>query len=96
VTGVQTCALPIYRFWDSLSAEVRAVIKTAAIQAGRNERTTTIEDGQQARARLLSEGKTVYEPTAEETTAMKARMQVVYDEFENSFSDNLINRIKTA
>jgi TRAP-type C4-dicarboxylate transport system substrate-binding protein len=33
------------RFWDSLSAEVKAVIKTAAIQAGRNERQTTIVDG---------------------------------------------------
>ena len=84
------------RFWDSLSAEVKAVIKKAAIQAGRNERTTTIEDGQQARDRLISEGKTVYEPTAKETAEMKIKMQTVYDEFESSFADNLINRIKTA
>jgi TRAP-type C4-dicarboxylate transport system substrate-binding protein len=84
------------RFWDSLSDEVRAVIKTAAIQAGRNERTTTIEDGQQARARLINEGKSVYEPTAEETADMKARMQVVYNEFESTFGNNLIERIRKA
>lgn len=82
------------RFWESLSDEVRAVIKTAAIQAGRNERHTTIEDGQQARARLLSEGKTVYEPTAEETAEMKTKMKNVYDEFESTFADNLIERIR--
>ena len=82
------------RFWESLSDEVRAVIKTAAIQAGRNERHTTIEDGQQARARLLSEGKTVYEPTTEETAAMKIKMKAVYDEFESTFADNLIERIR--
>jgi TRAP-type C4-dicarboxylate transport system substrate-binding protein len=82
------------RFWESLSDEVRAVIKTAAIQAGRNERQTTIEDGQQARARLLSEGKTVYEPTAEETAEMKTKMKAVYDEFESTFADNLIERIQ--
>jgi C4-dicarboxylate-binding protein DctP len=84
------------RFWDSLSDEVRAVIKTAAIQAGRNERHTTIEDGQQARARLLNEGKSIYEPTVEETTDMKARMQVVYNEFESTFSNNLVERIRKA
>jgi C4-dicarboxylate-binding protein DctP len=82
------------RFWESLSDEVRAVIKTAAIQAGRNERHTTIQDGQQARARLLSEGKTVYEPTAEETAEMKTKMKAVYDEFESTFADNLIERIR--
>jgi len=84
------------RFWDSLSDEVRAVIKTAAIQAGRNERHTTIEDGQQARARLLNEGKSIYEPTVEETTDMKARMQVVYNEFESTFSNNLVERIRKS
>jgi TRAP-type C4-dicarboxylate transport system substrate-binding protein len=84
------------RFWDSLSAEVKAVIKKAAIQAGRNERQTTIVDGEQARDRLISEGKSVYEPTAEETADMKDRMQVVYDEFESTFGDNLIERIKKA
>jgi len=72
------------------------VIKTAAIQAGRNERQTTIEDGLNARARLLEEGKTVYEPTTEETDAMKVKMQTVYDEFESSFAANLIERIKRA
>ena len=83
-------------FWESLSDEVKSVIKTAAIQAGRNERETTIEDGLNARARLLKEGKTVYEPTAEETNAMKAKMQTVYDEFESSFAADLIKRIKQA
>jgi TRAP-type C4-dicarboxylate transport system substrate-binding protein len=84
------------RFWDSLSAEVKAVIKKAAIQAGRNERQTTIVDGEQARDRLISEGKTVYEPTAQETAAMKDKMQSVYAEFESTFADNLIQRIRKA
>jgi TRAP-type C4-dicarboxylate transport system substrate-binding protein len=84
------------RFWESLSNEVKSVIKAAAIQAGRNERQTTIVDGEQARDRLISEGKTVYEPTAQETADMKAKMQAVYAEFENTFADNLIERIKKA
>lgn len=84
------------RFWESLSNEVRSVIKKAAIQAGRNERHTTIVDGQQARDRLISEGKTVYEPTAEETADMKAKMQTVYEEFTDTFANNLIERIQRS
>jgi C4-dicarboxylate-binding protein DctP len=84
------------RFWDSLSAEVKAVIKTAAIQAGRNERQTTIVDGEQARDRLISEGKTVYEPTAQETSDMKSKMAVVYDQFADFFTPGLINQIKKS
>jgi TRAP-type C4-dicarboxylate transport system substrate-binding protein len=82
------------RFWDSLSAEVKAVIKKAAIQAGRNERQTTIVDGEQARDRLVSEGKTVYEPTAQETAEMKTKMTVVYDQFADFFTPGLIDSIR--
>ena len=53
-------------------------------------------DGEQARDRLISEGKTVYEPTAEETEAMKVKMQAVYAEFENTFANNLIQRIQKS
>jgi C4-dicarboxylate-binding protein DctP len=84
------------RFWDSLSAEVKAVIKKAAIQAGRNERQTTIVDGEQARDRLISEGKTVYEPTAQETSDMKGKMAVVYDQFADFFTPGLIDQIKKS
>jgi TRAP-type C4-dicarboxylate transport system substrate-binding protein len=84
------------RFWDSLSTEVKSVIKQAAIQAGRNERQTTIVDGIQARDRLIAEGKTVYEPTAEETNAMKEKMQAVYTEFESSFTGDLIKQIQKS
>jgi TRAP-type C4-dicarboxylate transport system substrate-binding protein len=45
---------------------------------------------------LISEGKTVYEPTAEETADMKGKMQSVYAEFESTFADNLIERIRKA
>jgi TRAP-type C4-dicarboxylate transport system substrate-binding protein len=70
------------------------VIKKAAIQAGRNERQTTIVDGEQARDRLVSEGKTVYEPTAQETAEMKTKMTVVYDQFADFFTPGLIDSIR--
>ena len=54
------------KFFNSLSPEVRALIKQAAIDAGRKERLKTIEDGEQAKAKLIAQGVNVHELTAEE------------------------------
>jgi TRAP-type C4-dicarboxylate transport system substrate-binding protein len=84
------------RFWHSLSSEVKACIKDAAIRAGRRERETTIADGQQAREQLIQDGITVYDPTPEEIETLKIRMQTVYDQFERTFPNNMIERIRRS
>jgi hypothetical protein len=43
---------------------------------------------------LVSEGKTVYEPTAQETAEMKTKMTVVYDQFADFFTPGLIDSIR--
>lgn len=83
-------------FWHTLSGDVKACIKDAAIRAGRRERETTIADGQQARNQLISDGIAVYDPTETEIDDLKSKMQVVYDKFENTFPDNMIERIRRA
>jgi TRAP-type C4-dicarboxylate transport system substrate-binding protein len=83
-------------FWNTLSDEVKACIKDAALRAGRRERDTTIEDGQQARGQLESDGIVVYDPTDTELVELKEKMQVVYDKFESTFPDNMIDRIRKA
>ena len=83
-------------FWHSLSPEVKACIKDAAIRAGRRERETTIADGQEARQQFIDDGITVYDPTAAEIEELKVKMQVVYDKFENTFPDNMIERMRRA
>lgn len=83
-------------FWETLSPEVRAIIKDAALRAGRKERDTTIADGIESRDRLIDDGVVVYHPTEEEIATLKVKMQVVYDEFEQTFPDNMIERIRRA
>lgn len=83
-------------FWNTLSDEVKAIIKDAAIKAGRRERDTTIEDGQQARRQLEADGVVVYDPSDEEIEALKAKMQVVYDEFEATFPNGMVEAIRKA
>lgn len=83
-------------FWKSLSPEVQAVIKDAAIKAGRKERETTIADGEEARQRLLSEGVNIHDLTPEEKADWQAKTQTVYEKFEPTFTPGLIDKIKKA
>ena len=83
-------------FWKGLSPEVRAVIKDAAIKAGRREREVTIQDGENAKQRLIADGVNIVELTEEETAEWKEKTQVVYEKFEPTFSPGLIDRIKRA
>ena len=83
-------------FWKGLSPEVKSVIKDAAIKAGRREREVTIQDGEEAKQKLLSDGVNVIDLTAEETAEWKEKTQVVYDKFEPTFSPGLVDRIKKA
>ena len=83
-------------FWAILSPEVRAVIKDAAIKAGRREREVTIQDGENAKQQLIADGIDVIDLSAEETAEWKVKTQTVYEKFEPTFTPGLIDRIKKA
>jgi len=83
-------------FWTTLSPEVRAVIKDAAIKAGRREREVTIQDGEDAKQQLIKDGIDVVDLTAEETAEWKQKAQAVYEKFEPTFTPGLIDRIKKS
>lgn len=83
-------------FWQTLSPEVQAVIKDAAIRAGRKERETTIVDGEEARQRLLAEGVNIHDLTPEEKALWEAKTQTVYEKFEPTFTPGLIDKIRRA
>lgn len=83
-------------FWNTLSPEVRAVIKDAAIKAGRREREVTIQDGEDAKQQLIADGIDIVDLTEQETAEWKSKAQVVYDKFEPTFSPGLVDRIKKA
>lgn len=83
-------------FWKSLSPEVQAVIKDAAIRAGRKERETTIADGEEARQRLLAEGVNIHDLTPEEKAEWESKTKIVYEKFEPTFTPGLIDKIKKA
>ena len=84
-------------FWAGLSPEVQAVVKNAAIEAGREERAETIRDGERAKIRLVQEqGATITRLTATEKADAIAKTAIVYDQFEDMFTAGLVNQIKAA
>lgn len=83
-------------FWATLSPEVRAVIKDAAIKAGRREREVTIQDGEAARKQLIADGINIVDLTDAEKTDWKEKTKTVYEKFEPTFTPGLIDRIKKS
>jgi len=83
------------KFWASLSPEVQAVVKKAAILAGREERAETIRDGARAEKRLVEEeGANIVKWTQEQRDAAKAQLAHVYDQFADMFTPGLISAIE--
>jgi len=83
-------------FYEKLSPEVRAVLKEAALKAGRKERETTIQDGEEAKERLKAEGINIHELTPEEKAEFIEKTKAVYEEFKDKFTPGLIDKIKKA
>jgi TRAP-type C4-dicarboxylate transport system substrate-binding protein len=84
------------RFWESLGADVQAVIKTAAIKAGREERAETIRDGEIAKQKLVAQGATIKTLSAEEKARAIEQTAVVYDQFRDTFTAGLVDKIKKS
>jgi TRAP-type C4-dicarboxylate transport system substrate-binding protein len=83
------------KFWTSLSPEVQAVIKTAAVLAGREERAETIRDGARAEKRLIEEeGANIVKWTQEQRKTAKAKLAHVYDQFRDTFTPGLVEAIE--
>ena len=85
------------RFWNSLSADVQAVVKQAAILAGREERAETIRDGERAKVRLVEEeGAEIHKLSAEQRVEAMSKTAVVYEQFRNMFTAGLVDQIRAA
>jgi TRAP-type C4-dicarboxylate transport system substrate-binding protein len=89
-----TTMLVSEHFWNSISDEVKAVIKQAAIEAGRSERRETIEDGEQARQQLINDGATIVDLSDEDAALFRQKTQAVYEQFADFFEPGLIDSIR--
>lgn len=91
-----TTMLVSEQFWNSISEDVKFVIKQAAIEAGRSERRETIEDGQAARQQLVQDGAVIVDLSSEDDQLFRSKTQAVYEQFADFFEPGLLDKIKQS
>jgi TRAP-type C4-dicarboxylate transport system substrate-binding protein len=80
-------------FWDTLDTATQEIMKDAALNAARIERRESVVDVASVKNQL---GNRVVEMTADETAKFKTATEVVYSKYADYFSNDLINKIKSA
>ena len=83
-------------WWNSLDDSIRQVFMSAALQAARNERTLSVEDGDRSLQKLQDQGVTVINLNQEELSVLQARSQEIHDKYyQGYFESGLIDAIKS-
>ena len=82
-------------FWNTLSAELQAVVAESAKVAARYERVISIDDVAKTQARAEADGIEVIKMSKEEQARFAAETKVVYDKFENYFTAGLVKSIQS-
>lgn len=80
------------QFWDTLSPEIQAIMKDAALDAARTERKESVEQVAEIADAL---GSRVVTMKAEETAKFKEITTAVYSKYQDYFTNNLIDKIKS-
>jgi TRAP-type C4-dicarboxylate transport system substrate-binding protein len=82
-------------FWNTLSAELQAVVAESAKVAARYERVISIDDVAKTQARAEADGIEVIKMSKEEQARFASETKVVYDKFENFFTAGLVRSIQS-
>ena len=80
-------------FWDTLDSATQEIMKDAALNAARIERRESVVDVASVKDTL---GDRVVEMSVDETAKFKTATEVVYTKYADYFSNDLINKIKSA
>lgn len=82
-------------WWNSLEAQVREVFMQCALQAARNERELSVQDGYDSVAKLEQNGVKVIKLNEQEKEELRKKVQSVYDKYsDNYFEPGLVRKIK--
>lgn len=82
-------------FWNTLSAELQAVVAESAKVAARYERVISIDDVAKTQARAEADGIEVIKMSKEEQARFAAETKVVYEKFADYFTPGLVRSIQS-
>ena len=82
-------------WWNGLDASIQGIFMEAALEAARNERALSIQDGEAAMEQLQSEGVTVIELSAEEKAELQRKGQEIQAKYADGyFEPGLVDKIR--
>lgn len=81
-------------WWNGLDSTVRKIFSEAAIEAARNERALSLQDGEASLKKLERNGVTVVHLDSDEMAELQQRTEVVYEKYQDYFAPGLINSIR--
>ena len=82
-------------WWDSLDDSIQQLFMEAALEAARNERALSLEDGDASLETLKSKGVRVIELDDSEQATLRQQAQSVYEKYTDSFFEpGLVDSIK--
>lgn len=82
------------KFWNELDAETQELFNQAAVKAAAIERQWSIEDCEKFERDCAVNGVEIHELTAAERAEFEALTKSVYDDVDELFSPNFVNRLK--
>ena len=82
-------------WWNDLDHSIQQLFMEAALEAARNERTLSLDDGDASLEALQAKGVRVIELGAADQVKLRQQAQSVYDKYADSFFEpGLVNSIK--
>ena len=82
-------------WWNSLDSAVQQIFSEAALEAARNERALSLQDGEASLKKLQDDGVSVIQLSPEEMAELRQQTQSVYAKHADSFESGLIDSIRT-
>jgi C4-dicarboxylate-binding protein DctP len=82
-------------WWNGLDSQVQDVFMKCAVEAARNERELSIQDGNASINKLIDNGVNFIQLSNQEKDVLRKKVQVVYDKYGNNyFEHGLVDKIK--
>lgn len=81
-------------WWESLGSEVQNVFMACALEAARNERELSVQDGQHSLDQLAQQGVCVIDLDDSAKQELKIKTKDVYQKYQDFFEPGLVEAIK--
>lgn len=82
-------------WWNELDSKVQSVFMDCALQAARNERELSVQDGVRSLEKLQQQGVKVIQLTEQQKQDLRAKVQDIYTKYDGTyFEPGLVSKIK--